>query len=213
MPRWMLIDRYAEFVVRVGANVQPGQDVAIGALVEHAPIARAVAEQAYRAAPAGSWSTTATSTSSARRSRSRPTTRSARTTRTSSIGSAGGPTTMSPIIFLTGNPDSHVFDGLDPGRGSRRFRRRPSPRPSARSCRAIQWTVGRGAERRLGGAGLRGARRGPPVGRRGDRDPPRRAGPGGRLARAPGGPEPARVAAIDQVAARCGPFPAARART
>ncbi len=44
-----LLDRYAEFVVRVGVNVQPGQDVHVSALVEHAPIARAVTEQAYLA--------------------------------------------------------------------------------------------------------------------------------------------------------------------
>ena len=44
-----LIDRFAELVVRVGVNIQPGQDVHISGLVEHAPIARAVAEQAYRA--------------------------------------------------------------------------------------------------------------------------------------------------------------------
>ncbi len=44
-----LLERYAELVVRVGANVQPGQDVDVGCLVEHAPIARAIAEQAYAA--------------------------------------------------------------------------------------------------------------------------------------------------------------------
>jgi aminopeptidase len=43
------IERLAELVVRVGANVQPGQDVHISGLVEHAPIARAVAERAYLA--------------------------------------------------------------------------------------------------------------------------------------------------------------------
>ena len=41
--------RYAELAVRVGANVQEGQDVAVLCLVEHAPIARAVAREAYRA--------------------------------------------------------------------------------------------------------------------------------------------------------------------
>jgi aminopeptidase len=41
--------RYAELAVRVGANVQEGQDVAVTCLVEHAPIARAVAREAYRA--------------------------------------------------------------------------------------------------------------------------------------------------------------------
>jgi aminopeptidase len=44
-----LIDRYAEFVVRVGINVQAGQDVAINAHVEHAELARAIVEQAYLA--------------------------------------------------------------------------------------------------------------------------------------------------------------------
>ncbi len=41
--------RYAELAVRVGANVQPGQDVVLTCLVEHAEIARAIAREAYRA--------------------------------------------------------------------------------------------------------------------------------------------------------------------
>jgi aminopeptidase len=41
--------RYAELAVRVGANVQPGQDVVVTCLVEHAEIAREVAREAYRA--------------------------------------------------------------------------------------------------------------------------------------------------------------------
>jgi aminopeptidase len=44
-----VIDRYAELVVRVGANVQPGQTVLINAQTEHAPFARALAEAAYAA--------------------------------------------------------------------------------------------------------------------------------------------------------------------
>jgi aminopeptidase len=43
------LERYAELAVRVGANVQPGQDVVVTALVEHAAMARAVAREAYRA--------------------------------------------------------------------------------------------------------------------------------------------------------------------
>ena len=41
--------RYAELIVRVGANVQPGQIVFVNGLVEHAPLVRAVAESAYTA--------------------------------------------------------------------------------------------------------------------------------------------------------------------
>ena len=41
--------RYAELAVRIGANVQPGQDVVVSCLVEHVEIARAVTREAYRA--------------------------------------------------------------------------------------------------------------------------------------------------------------------
>ena len=43
------LQRYAEIAVRIGANVQPGQDVVVMCLVEHAEIARAVTCEAYRA--------------------------------------------------------------------------------------------------------------------------------------------------------------------
>jgi aminopeptidase len=43
------LEAYAELAVRVGANVAAGQDVAIDAMVEHAPLARAVARAAYQA--------------------------------------------------------------------------------------------------------------------------------------------------------------------
>jgi len=43
------LERYAELCVRVGANVRPDQEVFIHALVEHAPLARALTRQAYRA--------------------------------------------------------------------------------------------------------------------------------------------------------------------
>jgi aminopeptidase len=41
--------RYAELAVRVGANVQPGQDVVVTCLVEHVEIAREITREAYRA--------------------------------------------------------------------------------------------------------------------------------------------------------------------
>lgn len=42
------LDRFADLVVRAGANVQPGQEVVLIYLVEHTPIARAVARAALR---------------------------------------------------------------------------------------------------------------------------------------------------------------------
>lgn len=43
------LDAYAEIAVKVGANVQPGQQVFLNSLVEHAAVTRALARQAYRA--------------------------------------------------------------------------------------------------------------------------------------------------------------------
>jgi aminopeptidase len=44
-----LLERYARVAVRVGANVGDGQNVFIGSLIEHAPLARALARQSYAA--------------------------------------------------------------------------------------------------------------------------------------------------------------------
>jgi aminopeptidase len=43
------LERYAELAVRVGANVQPGQEVYVHPFVEHAELGRALARQAYEA--------------------------------------------------------------------------------------------------------------------------------------------------------------------
>jgi aminopeptidase len=43
------IDAYAELIVRVGANVQPGQTLFVTALVEHAPLVRAIGRAGYAA--------------------------------------------------------------------------------------------------------------------------------------------------------------------
>jgi aminopeptidase len=43
------IDAYADLIVRVGANVQPGQTVYVAALVEHAPLVRAIGRAGYAA--------------------------------------------------------------------------------------------------------------------------------------------------------------------
>jgi aminopeptidase len=43
------LDRYADLAVRVGANVQPGQDVIVACEVEHLELVRAIARAAFRA--------------------------------------------------------------------------------------------------------------------------------------------------------------------
>jgi aminopeptidase len=43
------LSAYADLIVRVGANVQPGQQVLLNGLVEHAPLVRAIGAAAYAA--------------------------------------------------------------------------------------------------------------------------------------------------------------------
>jgi aminopeptidase len=43
------LERYAELAVRVGANVQPGQEVFVQSMVEHTELGRAIVRQAYKA--------------------------------------------------------------------------------------------------------------------------------------------------------------------
>ena len=43
------LERYAELAVRVGSNVAPGQTLNVWCMVEHAPLARAIARAAYAA--------------------------------------------------------------------------------------------------------------------------------------------------------------------
>jgi aminopeptidase len=43
------LERYAELAIHVGANVQPGQTVFVNAMLEHAPLARALARAGYKA--------------------------------------------------------------------------------------------------------------------------------------------------------------------
>jgi aminopeptidase len=108
------LERYADLVVRVGANVQEGQEVVLVHQVEHVAIARAVARAAYRAG--------------ARRVHPQPADLHIR-----KAAIELGPEeelgitpeyflnwartwkeTKPAIIQLTGNPDPGLFSGLDP---------------------------------------------------------------------------------------------------
>jgi len=110
------LERYADLVVRVGVNVQPGQDVYISGLVEHAPLARAVAERAYLA---GARRVVVDYTDMAvRRSMVAHAPmealgthygwEEARVESWKELGTA--------LIFLTGSPDDATFKELDPAR-------------------------------------------------------------------------------------------------
>ena len=110
------LQAYAELVVRVGAAVEPGREVFLRAEVEHAPIARAVADAAYRAG--ASRVTVEYADAHVRRSallhgpeeslRSVP---GWVMTRLDEFAANG----MS-IVTLTGNPDPSLLEGIDPAR-------------------------------------------------------------------------------------------------
>ena len=110
------IDSYAALVVHVGANVQPGQEVLLQADVAHREIARAVAEQAYAAG--ASRVRVEYFDPYVRRSALRHAPEAALTSasrweldRLDEWAKTG-----LAFIRLTGNPDPHVFDGIDPAR-------------------------------------------------------------------------------------------------
>jgi aminopeptidase len=110
------IDRYAELVVRVGANVQPGQDVVVNADVAHLEIARAVVEHAYRA---GARSVDMMYRDAHVR---RSTLRHASEETLTSVDRwmldrfAHWQDRGVAMVYLTGAADPHLFDGIDPAR-------------------------------------------------------------------------------------------------
>lgn len=135
------LERFADLAVRVGVNVQPGQDVVVQADIAHAPIVRAVVEQAYVAG--------------ARRVDvvwgDGPVHRSAVVHSDVETLSETQPWMLEQIaewerrgiafIRLTGNPDPHLMDGLDPARVA------ATPRERSNATRALlfsgraTWTI------------------------------------------------------------------------
>ena len=136
-----LLDRYAALIVRVGANVQHGQTVHVQADIEHAPVARAVAEQAYQAGAGRvvvSYDDALVRRSALRHApmetlTSVPAWQSAQLQELADNGGA--------LIRLTGNADPHLFDGIDPARLA------AMPMEHARAMRramlsgSVTWTI------------------------------------------------------------------------
>lgn len=112
------LERFADLVVRVGANVQPGSDVMLRTDVAHIEIARAVAERAYLAGAAWVeiiWSdgpirhSQLTHASLERLTQPRPW--AIERTRAWAAG-------RGVSIALTGDPDPHLMDDVDPAKAA-----------------------------------------------------------------------------------------------
>lgn len=112
------LERFAELVVRIGANVQPGSGVLLGADMAHLEIARAVVERAYAAgAP---WVEIDWSDGPIRRSRlthasieTLTTSRPWAIERTRAWAAGRGVS-----IRLIGDPDPHLLDDVDPAKAA-----------------------------------------------------------------------------------------------
>jgi aminopeptidase len=135
------IDSYAALVVRVGVNVQPGQEVLVSADVAHAPIARAVAEQAYVAGAARV--RVEYSDPYVRRSALRHAPEAALTSASKWELDRIDEWTESGLAYirLTGNPDPHVFDGIDPARTVLVSRELASRSRAMMVGGHVQWTI------------------------------------------------------------------------
>jgi len=112
------LERFADLVVRVGVNLQPGNGVILGADIAHLEIVRAVVERAYAAGAA--WVEIDWSDGPVRHSRlthasleslTRP--RPWAIERTKEWAAGRG-----VAIRLTGDPDPHLFDDVDPAKAA-----------------------------------------------------------------------------------------------
>jgi aminopeptidase len=135
------LERFAELVVHVGANVQPGSGVLVRSDVAHLEIARAVVEHAYLAGAA--WVEVDLSDGPIRRSRlthedietltrSRPWA----IERITAWAAGGGVS-----ISLVGDPDPHLLDGVDPAKAAAVRREEMNAFRDATLVQRRRWTV------------------------------------------------------------------------
>jgi aminopeptidase len=135
------LERYADLVVRVGANVQPGQDVDVSADVSHVPMARAIVERAYAAG-----------------ARRVVLVYSDQHVRRSAVVHAPEEGLRTPyryeverlnelrergaaMILLTGTPEPHLLDGLDPSRVAARRPELDEALNAAIFSGRVPWTI------------------------------------------------------------------------
>jgi aminopeptidase len=112
------LERFADLVVHAGVNIQPGNGVILGADIAHLDIARAVVERAYAAGAA--WVEIDWSDGPIRHSRlthasleslTRPRPWAIERTREWAAG-------RGVAIRLSGDPDPHLFDDVDPAKAA-----------------------------------------------------------------------------------------------
>ena len=111
-----LIEAYARLVVRVGVNVQPGQRVVITGMVEHAPVARALAAEAYRVGASKVTIEYGDQHLARAAAELQPEDMLGTSLPHEIEGIRAWKDDKPAIISLTGNPNPSIMDGLDPDR-------------------------------------------------------------------------------------------------
>ena len=110
------LERYAELIVRVGANVQAGQTVYIVAEIAHVEVARAVAEKAYEAGALRVVLLYRDDHVRLAALRHAPSEGLTAFSDWEMALARGLDDTSVALIALTGSADPHLFDGIDPKR-------------------------------------------------------------------------------------------------
>ena len=163
----------------VGLNLQPGQLLGINAFVEHAPLARAIAREAYAQGARYVDVLYADQHVRTRAHRARRRTPMLGHTppwlveRMTQIGELGG-----ALCAISGNPEPELFADLDGERVGKSRMRELAEASLKLTDGLCNWTIVAYPNEGWAHDRLRRARRRAPLGRRRDGGPPRRARPG-----------------------------------
>ena len=167
------LERYAELAVRVGANVQEGQEVFVYGLPEHADLVRALTRQSYKAG--ASYVNVLYDDQHVRRAMIEFGPDSALTYSPEWRKSLVSSMTGHAMLGCTGNPEPELLADLDGERvGKARQIEVAEDSPAAVRRQLGELVRDRRAERGLGAAGARRARRGAALGARRHMFPARR---------------------------------------
>jgi aminopeptidase len=135
------LNRFADLVVRVGVNVQPGSGVMVTADTAHLEIARAVVERAYVAG--AEWVEVEWSDGPIRHSRlTHSSIESLTRSRPWAIERVKELTAeRGVVISLVGDPDPHLFDDVDPVKAAARRVDEAMAARDALLVHQLRWTV------------------------------------------------------------------------
>ena len=151
------LERYAELAVRVGANVQEGQEVFLYTIPEHADVARALTRQCYRAG--ASYVNVRYDDAHVRHAMIELGPDSALTYSPEWMQQLTREMAGNALLATTGDPEPELLADLDGDASAGRCRSRSRRSAGSSTPTTASTGAGRRSERGLGAAGFRRARR------------------------------------------------------